>query len=377
MAGSSHRRRYVNFGIGLMVELSSLVAVSILYMATRHRVPTGPVRSPTTISFARPGSPGLLSSYGNHVRERATRMSHSTGTQTTPISAIREDLRRISPTGHEEIPEPKGAVWGTEARDYRDCPDDGALFALLLAPLVAAGMLHASLDHLSAAPDTPLPKEWNIESPLVLHSTPIRFLQGITLFPTDAIRALSALATSRRNLVQLFTLCSFVLLVHLARSLHLENKQAKAAGRSTSPVPGNGVSMERDLSGPNTNTGTYWLKRGEWKRTKSVVGFSFLVTVCCLGVKVVTALIGRGVWSGTSTFYIVVMLIPDMSPSDIVIATLFYQFSLYVCVRLARRGFTLGELAVVCNAATALFMETVNITRMKVSSSAFSVFDRD
>jgi dolichol kinase len=288
------------YRIGLMVELSSLVAVSILYMATRHRVPTGPVRTPTTISFARPGSPGLLSSYGNHVRERATRMSHSQGTQTTPISAIREDLRRISPTGHDEVPEPKGAVWGTEARDYRDCPDDGALFALLLAPLVAAGMLHASLDHLSAAPDTPLPKEWNIESPLVLHSTPIRFLQGITLFPTDAIRALSALATSRRNLVQLFTLCSFVLLVHLARSLHLENKQAKAAVRSTSPVPGNGVSMERDLSGPNANTGTYWLKRGEWKRTKSVVGFSFLVTICCLGVKVVTALIGRGVWSGMS-----------------------------------------------------------------------------
>ena len=232
-------------------------------------------------------------------------MSHSTGTQTTPISAIREDLRRISPTGHDEVPEPKGAVWGTEARDYRDCPDDGALFALLLAPLVAAGMLHATLDHLSAAPDTPLPKEWNIESPLVLHSTPIRFFQGITLFPTDAIRALSALATSRRNLVQLFTLCSFVLLVHLARSLHLENKQAKAASRSTSPTPGNGVSMERDLSGPSTNTGTYWLKRGEWKRTKSVVGFSFLVTVCCLGVKVVTALIGRGVWSGKSTFYLV------------------------------------------------------------------------
>jgi len=287
-----------NFGIELMVELSSLVAVSILYMATRHRVPTGPVRSPTTISFARPGSPSILSPYGNHVRERATRMSHSTGTATTPISIIREDLRRISPTGHEEIPEPKGAVWGTEARDYRDCPDDGALFALLLAPLIAAGMLHASLAHLSGAPHSPLPKEWNIESPLVLHSTPIRFFQGITLFPTDAIRALSALATSRRNLVQLFTLCSFVLLVHLARSLHLEIKQAKAAVRSTSPVPGDGVSMERDLTGTSSNTGTYWLKRGEWKRTKSVVGFSFLVTICCLGFKVVTAYIGRGVWSG-------------------------------------------------------------------------------
>lgn len=55
-----------------------------------------------------------------------------------------------------------------------------------------------------------------------------------------------------------------------------------------------------------------------------------------------------------------------MSPSDIIIATLFYQFSLYVCIRLAKRGFTLGELALVCNAATAMFMESVNLTRMKV-----------
>ena len=49
-----------------------------------------------------------------------------------------------------------------------------------------------------------------------------------------------------------------------------------------------------------------------------------------------------------------------------VIASLFYQFSLYVCVRLARRGFTLGELGIVCHAATTLFMETVNVTRNKI-----------
>jgi dolichol kinase len=55
-----------------------------------------------------------------------------------------------------------------------------------------------------------------------------------------------------------------------------------------------------------------------------------------------------------------------MSFSDVVIASLFYQFSLYVCVRLARRGFTLGELGIVCHAATTLFMETVNVTRNKI-----------
>lgn len=130
--------------------------------------------------------------------------------------------------------------------------------------------------------------------------------------------------------------------------------------------------MEREQSGPGSlGISNHWLKLGEWKRTKSVVGFAFLVTLCCLGVKIVTALIGHGVWSGQSPEVLRLEIcadsIVDMSPSDIVIATLFYQFSLYVCVRLARRGFTLGELGVVCNAATALFMETVNLTRMKVS----------
>lgn len=103
-----------------------------------------------------------------------------------------------------------------------------------------------------------------------------------------------------------------------------------------------------------------------------MIALAFLVTGGCIVVKIVTAIIGHGVWSGESTaihlkWWTDRQTISDMSPSDIVLATLFYQFSLYVCVRLARRGFTLGELALVCNAATALFMEVINLTRMKVS----------
>lgn len=60
---------------------------------------------------------------------------------------------------------------------------------------------------------------------------------------------------------------------------------------------------------------------------------------------------------------------------DIVIASLFHQFSLYVCVRLARRGFTLGELSVVALFSSALFMEVVNLTRAKVSQSASSILN--
>lgn len=174
----------------------------------------------------------------------------------------------------------------------RDCPDDGALFALLLAPLVASGLLDAALTRLVAQPSNPVPDNWDIESPLVLPSTPIRSLPGLALHTDDSTKALSALATSRRNLVQLFTLCSFVLLVHLARSLHLEFGQARAQAAHES------AAMERDLSGAAGGMSTYWLKKGEWRRTKSVVGFAFLVTMCCVGVKVVTALISRGVWTG-------------------------------------------------------------------------------
>ena len=247
----------------------------------------------------------------------------------------------------------RGCVWGTEEREYRECLDDGELFALLLAPLVAAALLHSALIQLSKNPSTSVSKGWVIEDPQILPSTPIRFLPGVEMRPTNAIKALSALATSRKNLVQLFTLCSFVLLVQLAWSLRLEIKLSKTQSSGL----GSAI-MDRDNSDMNrpVTPGTYWLRKGELRRNLSVIAMAFLVTGGCIVVKIATAYIGRGVWS-------------DMSPSDIVIATLFYQFSLYVCVRLARRGFTLGELAVVCNAATALFMETVNLTRMKVCRS--------
>lgn len=134
---------------------------------------------------------------------------------------------------------------------------------------------------------------------------------------TDAIKALSALATSRRNLVQLFTLYSLVLLVHLACSLRLEVKLIK---RASQPLETPDTRrMERDSSetdssetrhapgGPSTVpnsdnrptvSGTFWLRRGKWRRTKSVVGFSLLVTGGFVLVKIATALISLDAWSG-------------------------------------------------------------------------------
>ncbi|WWC69143.1 uncharacterized protein I206_103079 [Kwoniella pini CBS 10737] len=355
-------------------EISLLVGLSILYTTLRFRPIRQKLPSPQPSTNGRPHSPQFVptSLNPNNVRERIGRNSNAGPNSTLPALSPGRDDRRASTIDQDSQNGigARGCLWGTEPREYRESLDDGIFFAIFLGPLVASALLHAALTQLSVNPHSPLPGDWNIEFPLVLPSTPVRKLSGNSgiLLPShaDTIKALSALATSRRNLVQLFTLCGFVLLVHLVRSLHLEIKQSKQSVSCFLPNSPHetSVSLERENSdihskfanqqqSQNNTSGTYWLRLGEWKRTKSVVGFSFLVTGCCIIVKIVTAIIGRGVWS-------------DMSPSDIVIATLFYQFSLYVCVRLARRGFTLGELAVVCNAATALFMEVVNLTRMKI-----------
>lgn len=177
--------------------------------------------------------------------------------------------------------------------DNRECLDDGVLFALLLAPLIASGLLHDAMQRLSNS--TLRPRPWRIEDPLVLPTTPIRNIGGILPESSEAIKALSALAISRRNLVQLFTLCSFVLLVHLARSLHFSNEL-----NQSSPA-----TMEREISDsgrPRGGLGQYWLKRGELRRTRSVVVFAFVVTAVCILFKIATAYVGRGVWSGESAY---------------------------------------------------------------------------
>lgn len=48
------------------------------------------------------------------------------------------------------------------------------------------------------------------------------------------------------------------------------------------------------------------------------------------------------------------------------IASLFYQFTLYVALRLAHRGFTLGELGLVSFGGTSLCLEFLNVTIARV-----------
>lgn len=43
-----------------------------------------------------------------------------------------------------------------------------------------------------------------------------------------------------------------------------------------------------------------------------------------------------------------------------------YQGALYLLIRMARGGYTLGEAGLVAQTATAMFLETVNLTKFTV-----------
>ena len=55
-----------------------------------------------------------------------------------------------------------------------------------------------------------------------------------------------------------------------------------------------------------------------------------------------------------------------MSFIELSLCSLFYQAALYLAIRLAHQGFTLGELGVVIFGASVLFMEGFNITVARV-----------
>ena len=90
-----------------------------------------------------------------------------------------------------------------------------------MAPAVGATMLYQSLQHLGQIPPgNPLPSGWLIELPETLSHSHSRYT------------SLGALVSSRRNLVQLLSLCSWILLVHLAASNRAQ-KEALSADRKS------------------------------------------------------------------------------------------------------------------------------------------------
>lgn len=211
-----------------------------------------------------------------------------------------------------------GFVWMTVPKNYRDSADDGVLTGLITGPLMSAGFLYLSENAAAVTPPTnPLPAAWQIEQPKVLSNT------------QHPLTALDALLLSRRNLVNMATVCSTIVIVHVIASWMTERRHRRKV-----QVPEGEVSS---------------VPRKEGRRTYLYALFSISVSLWVLCSRIALSEMRMGIWQNINYY-------------EITACSLFFQFSLYISIRMAHHGFTLGELTVVCFGATVLFMEALNLT---------------
>ncbi|KAH9856541.1 hypothetical protein C2E23DRAFT_865957 [Lenzites betulinus] len=189
-------------------------------------------------------------------------------------------------------------------------------------PLISAALLYIALQLSSMdPPGDPLPAGWLVEAAMTLPQS------AIPLSP------LQALVRSRRYLVSQSTLCATLLIVHVCASWVTE-----ARHRRKLVVPEGEVSS---------------VPRKEGRRTYLYILFTMSVTLWILCVRIAMEEMRLGIWQNMSYF-------------DVVTSAMFFQFSLYISVRLAHRGFTFGELGLVAFGATIIFMELINLTIAKL-----------
>ncbi|KAI0635743.1 hypothetical protein C8Q77DRAFT_1216322 [Trametes polyzona] len=208
------------------------------------------------------------------------------------------------------------------SREELSMLDDGILTGLLGGPLISAALLYITLLLSSTdPPGDPLPSGWLVEPPMTLPQS------------ANPLSPLQAVLRSRRYLVSQSTFCATLLLVHVCASWVTE-----ARHRRKLVVPEGEVSS---------------VPRKEGRRTYLYVLFTISVTLWILCVRIALEEMRLGIWQNMTYF-------------DVVTSATFFQFSLYICVRLAHRGFTFGEVSLVAFGATILFMELVNLTSAKL-----------
>ncbi|KIJ14276.1 hypothetical protein PAXINDRAFT_135282 [Paxillus involutus ATCC 200175] len=236
-------------------------------------------------------------------------------------SSPRTEPRGSGRNGGSRAPHNKahfGFVWMSVPKNFRECPDDGVLTGLSFAPLISIALLYSSLRQAASPNSNLLPRDWLIETPRILEKA------------RAPLSALDALILSRRSLVDYATLCSFILLVQIFSSSWYESR------------------YRRRRSVPEGERGS--VPRSEMRRTWTYWIYSYVITLVVLCVRYLLARNHINVWQNISYF-------------DIVIGSVFYQFCLYIALRLAHGGFTLGELALVCFGGLCLGTELLSLTR--------------
>ena len=182
-----------------------------------------------------------------------------------------------------------------------------------------------------------LPAGWLIEAPLTLENSHTR------------LSASQAILLSRYSLVDLSTFCSTILLFHVCVSWWIEEKCRKDGSKPEG---------ER-ASVPRSGGQRFWY----------YTIFALTTSAVIIGLKITLKVYGFNLWNCKlhfSTILNLTLTITDMNVFETVIASLFFQFTLYIGLRLAHRGFTLGELGLVCFGGTALCLEFLNLTIARV-----------
>ncbi|KAL0954641.1 hypothetical protein HGRIS_003594 [Hohenbuehelia grisea] len=301
--GDPHLSNNINLSTSL--ELCLLCVVSFLYIIWSH----SSMSWHDDASKIMPGSPATV-----RPQSPSSKSTWSSDARDTKRQTMSSTLGRKSDFNF---------IWMSVPKNYRESSDDGILTALLLGPLIAAALLYSSLQRRNslAGRDNPLPYGWLIEPPPQLPN------QG------SPISALESLILSRYNLVDLATFCSTILLVHICASWWSEARHSKS------------------LNAPDGERAS--VPRSEGLRLWYYVLFAFGVSSGFLGVKVIFKSSGIDVWQHMTYF-------------EIAMCSLFYQFTLYAALRLAHRGFTLGELGLVCFGGISIFMELLNLTIARI-----------
>ena len=232
-----------------------------------------PGAAPATAGSSPRPSISLEHSAAAHREKRSGMLSTPAPTQPNPASA-KEAIGSV------------GAVWATDPRDYRDCVDDGAGWALLLGPILSGSMFYETCIRLRAFyadPDCSSSNHavsggWYIEPPLISRHTEIYSNGGIEAHsqcspPHTTTLALSALAASRKQACHSMCLFSLLLLAHILwsrRRLLMAVRVNTAGGGPTDEIRGS----------------DYWTRRSEWQRTIAIIGFSTMLTAAFVSIKI-------------------------------------------------------------------------------------------
>lgn len=209
-------------------------------------------------------------------------------------------------------PQEQAAIWATDYRNYRSCPEDGAIIALLMPPLLACASLFSAIQDQAASPRSTrasgeaLPNPpWLVDGPLPILSHQRKLPGGMT-----------ALILSRYSLVSMMCLTSSILLCHLLATKF----------------------VRKPHEFPKSN----------WYKLRSFTAFASVLAVFFELVKEVAAFRGLPLWANLARW-------------EVIAASLLFQANLYAISRLARKSFTLGELGIVAAVGVTLTMETLHL----------------